>query len=96
MRLLFFDQVKREIYLRFADLYAAKGDGKSQLASEKLNERYGWYLTIKKVAESGLFNLTGFTPMESAEKAKLYQVFQYLASKAAEEKVIDDISKSKK
>jgi hypothetical protein len=53
-------------------------------------------LTIKKVAESGLFNLSGYTPMESAEKAKLYQVFQYLASKAAEEKVINDISKSKK
>jgi hypothetical protein len=61
-----------------------------------LNERYGWYLTIKKVAESGLFNLTGFTPMESAEKAKLYQVFQYLASKAAEEKVIDDLNKQSK
>jgi len=26
----------------------------------------------------------------------LYQVFQYLASKAAEEKVIDEISKAKK
>jgi ABC-type molybdenum transport system ATPase subunit/photorepair protein PhrA len=84
------------MYVRFADLYAGKGNGKSQLASERLNEKYGWYLTIKKVAESGLFNLTGFTPMESAEKAKLYQVFQYLASKAAEEKVIEDLSKQTK
>jgi hypothetical protein len=48
------------------------------------------------VAESGLFNLTGYTPMQSAEKAKLYEVFQYLASKAAEEKVIDDLSKQTK
>ena len=48
------------------------------------------------MAESGLFNLSGYTPMESAEKAKLYQVFQYLASKAAEEKVIDDLTKQKK
>lgn len=48
------------------------------------------------MAESGLFNLSGYTPMESAEKAKLYQVFQYLASKAAEEKVLDEISKSTK
>lgn len=48
------------------------------------------------MAESGLFNLTGYTPMESAEKAKLYQVFQYLASKAAEEKVVDDLTKQKK
>lgn len=48
------------------------------------------------MAESGLFNLTGFTPLQSAEKAKLYEVFQYLASKAAEEKVIDEISKAKK
>ncbi len=48
------------------------------------------------MAESGLFNLSGYTPMESAEKAKLYQVFQYLASKAAEEKVVDDLTKQKK
>jgi hypothetical protein len=48
------------------------------------------------VAESGLFNLNGYTPLQSAEKAKLYEVFQYLASKAAEEKVIDEISKAKK
>ena len=53
-------------------------------------------MTIKKVAESGLFNLTGYTPLQSAEKAKLYEVFQYLASKAAEEKVIHEISKAKK
>jgi hypothetical protein len=53
-------------------------------------------LTIKKVAESGLFNLSGLTPMQSAEKAKLYEVFQYLASKAAEEKVIEDLSKQTK
>lgn len=48
------------------------------------------------MAESGLFNLTGYTPMESAEKAKLYQVFQYLASKAAEERVMEDLTKQKK
>ena len=48
------------------------------------------------MAESGLFNLSGYTPLQSAEKAKLYEVFQYLASKAAEEKVIDEISKAKK
>lgn len=48
------------------------------------------------MAESGLFNLSGYTPMESAEKAKLYQVFQYLASKAAEERVMEDLTKQKK
>jgi hypothetical protein len=53
-------------------------------------------LTIKKVAESGLFNLSGLTPMESAEKAKLYEVFQYLASKAAEDKMVEDLSKQTK
>tara|TARA_R110000822_G_scaffold281354_1_gene403071 strand:+ start:185 stop:370 length:186 start_codon:yes stop_codon:yes gene_type:complete len=61
-----------------------------------MNEKYGWYLTIKKVAESGLFNLSGFTPLESAEKAKLYQVFQYLASKAAEDKMLENLAKQKK
>jgi hypothetical protein len=61
-----------------------------------LNDKYGWYLTIKKIAECGLFNLAGLTPLQSSERANLYEVFQYLASKAAEEKVIEDLSKQTK
>jgi len=53
-------------------------------------------LTIRKIAECGLFNITGLTPMESSEKAKLYEVFQYLASKAAEENLIHELQKTKK
>jgi len=61
-----------------------------------LSDKYGWYLTIRKVAESGLFNIAGLTPIESAEKAKLYEVFQYLASKAAEENLLHELQQSKK
>jgi len=61
-----------------------------------LSDKYGWYLTIRKIAECGLFNITGLTAMESSEKAKLYEVFQYLASKAAEENLIHELQKTKK
>jgi hypothetical protein len=43
-------------------------------------------MTIKAVAESGIFNLPGYTPLHSAERANLYEAFQYLAAKAAESK----------
>ena len=61
-----------------------------------MSDKYGWYLTIRKVAESGLFNIAGLTPIESSEKAKMYDVFQYLASKAAEENLINELQKTKK
>ena len=43
-------------------------------------------MTIKAVAEAGIFNLAGLTPLQSAERANLYEAFQYLAAKAAEAK----------
>ena len=51
-----------------------------------MSERFGWYMTIKAVAESGIFNLPGYTPLHSAERANLYEAFHYLAAKAAEAK----------
>jgi hypothetical protein len=61
-----------------------------------LNDKYGWYLTIKKIAECGLFNISGLTALQSSEKANLYEVFQYLASKAAEDNLYHDIQKQSK
>jgi len=53
-------------------------------------------LTIKKIAECGLFNLAGLTPLQSSERANLYEVFQYLASKAAEDNLYYEIQKQSK
>lgn len=41
-------------------------------------------MTIKTIAESGIFNLSGYTALQSAERANLYEAFQYLAAKVAE------------
>jgi len=48
------------------------------------------------VAESGLFTFGGLTAIKSAEKAKLYEAFQYLAARAAEEKFIYEAQKQTK
>ena len=64
--------------------------------ARQLNDKYGWYLTIRKIAECGLFNLAGLTPLQSSERANLYEVFQYLASKAAEDNLYNEIQKQKK
>lgn len=49
-----------------------------------MNEGFGWYLTIKQIAESQIFNRPDATPMRSAELANLYEAFTYLSSVAAE------------
>jgi hypothetical protein len=51
-----------------------------------LTKSFGWYLTIKQLAESGIFNRPDLNPMESAEQANLYEAFTYLAACAAENK----------
>lgn len=68
----------------------------SSAASQRLNDKYGWYLTIRKIAESGLFNINGMTALESSENAKLYEALQYLASKAAEDNLYNELQKKKK
>jgi len=49
-----------------------------------LNKQFGWYLTLKQIAESGIFNRPDMTPIKSAELAPLYDAFTYLAARAAE------------
>ena len=51
---------------------------------ERLTEGFGWYLTLKQIAEAGIFNRPDLTPLESAEQANLYEAFTYLASVAAQ------------
>ena len=48
-------------------------------------QNYGWYLTLKRIAEAGIFNRPDATPLKSAEMANLYEAFMYLAAKSAEE-----------
>lgn len=41
-------------------------------------------MTLKEIAEAGVFNRAGLTAIESAEAAPLYDAFHYLSAKAAE------------
>lgn len=50
-------------------------------------------MTLKALAEAGVFNRAGFTPMESAERAPLYDAFHYLAARTAESEYISNLSK---
>jgi hypothetical protein len=59
----------------------------------QLQETFGWYLTLKSIAESGVFNLAGHTPLKSAQLANLYEVFNYLAAVKAEQKVQENAIK---
>lgn len=62
---------------------------------KQLNDSYGWYLTLKQVAEGGVFNLSGYTPMRSAEIADLYEVMTYLSACKAESNVQQEMMKQK-
>lgn len=50
-------------------------------------QNYGWYLTLKRLAEAGIFNRPDQTPIKSAEMANLYEAFMYLAATTAQENI---------
>ena len=82
--LFFFAEAKRNIQSKFASLYSSSGFREIKAGVEKLNEQFGWYLTLKSIAESGIFNQSTLTPLQSAEQADLYEAFTYLAACKAE------------
>ena len=80
----FFVEASRNIATKFSNLYKRADFDAIKAGIEKLNDNFGWYLTLKQIAESGIFNRPDETPMRSAELANLYEAFTYLSSIAAE------------
>jgi len=80
----FFAETKRNIAAKFSNLYGSSGFDERKAGIEKLNDSFGWYLTLKAIAESGRFNQPTLTPLQSAEQADLYEAFTYLAACKAE------------
>ncbi len=80
----FFAETKRNISTKFSNLYGSAGFDERKAGIEKLNDSFGWYLTLKAIAESGIFNQPTLTPLQSAEQADLYEAFTYLAACKAE------------
>lgn len=56
-----------------------------------MTETFGWYLSLKTLAESGLFNLPNHSPMKSAQLADLYEALYYLSSLKAEGKFLENL-----
>lgn len=54
---------------------------------------FGWYLTLKQLADSGIFTRDGMTALKSAEKANLWEAFMYLSADKAERKYINNLNK---
>lgn len=81
---VFFFETCREVKNKFGNLYKPAEFDAIKAGIEQLNDGFGWYLTLKQIAESGIFNRPDETPMRSAELANLYEAFTYLSSIAAE------------
>lgn len=54
-----------------------------------MTETFGWYLSLKALAESGMFNRPDTTPIKSAQLADLYEALYYLAALKAEAKYLE-------
>lgn len=52
-------------------------------------------MSVKNLAESGLFNLPEHTPIKSAQLAGLYEAMYYLASIKAESQFIENLYAAK-
>ena len=48
-----------------------------------------------QLAESGIFNQTGLTPLKAAERANLWEAWMYLNVKAAQNELTNEIINSK-
>lgn len=80
----FFAQTQREISNKFSNLYKHPTFDEVKAGISILTEKFGWYLTIKQLAESGIFNRSDLTPLQSSEQANLWEAYTYLSSVAEE------------
>lgn len=96
----FFVETQRTIATKFPGLYKRSSFIEIKAGIEQLTKSFGWYLTLKRLAESGIFNRPDMTPLESAENAPLYDAFVYLSAVEAEfeyqNKYNEEQSKKKK
>lgn len=55
------------------EFYSALEDGRQK------SQRWGWYATLFEVADSGVFNVPGYSPLQSAIRANALEALMYLA-----------------
>ena len=82
----FFAATKQEISRRFSDLYKASPKRYLEVAagSEQLEQTYGYYLTLKRIAESPALLDPSLPPIKAAERVPLYMAYTYLSAENAQ------------
>jgi len=82
----------------FPNLYK-KGDAKSSRASNTSGlSDFGWYNSIMTIAQMGVLNQQGLTPLESVKQSNLYDFMTVLSNMRANndfQKVYDEQNRSK-
>ncbi len=51
----------------------------SLMESREKSQRWGWYSTLFEIADSGVFNRLGLSPIQSAITANALEALMYLA-----------------
>ena len=88
--LLFFCAVAKQIQRLFPVIFERthepKGSTKVELgaAKRKLLENSYWEIVAVKIAEMGVFNITGLTPLEAVMKKRAYDVIRVYSLKITE------------
>jgi len=68
----------------FPNLYQSSGDAKSKQASTESGLKdFGWFNSILNIAEMGILNKTGLTPLQSVREAELYEFMTVLSNMRA-------------
>ena len=82
----FFADTKQEIARKFADLYKPSSKRYLEVAAgaEQLEQTYGYYLTLKRIAESPALLDPSLPPIRAAELVPLYMAFTYLSAENAQ------------
>lgn len=92
-------EINKALETLFPNLYQ-KGNGKAKTASKKSGlADFGWLNSIVVVAEKGILNINGLTPLDSVKKTNLYDVMTILSNMRANtdfERVYKEINTKKK
>lgn len=79
----FFAEVTAGLHARFANLYSSPDSDEIAAGIENIQRSFGGYMTLKRIAEAGVFNLPNMSPIKAAERAPLWDAWYYLSSCAA-------------
>ena len=81
------------IFENFKGAFTGVANSKWVSAGGNQLKVYGWYPVLLRVAECGLWNIAGLTPLQAAEKADLYRVLTWLSYENKRNEIENNYSK---